>query len=169
MEVDLWNEIKRQLEASGLFKVNLDSTEWDQYKDEAFEGHVQHYGMGWFPDFPDADNYLRRSCAMAVSSSTATPTRRSTRRSTSELATDDAAKREEAFGDVQDAEALTFRWIPLWEGKQVAAVREGVEGVEKTFDPAFLFRFWLITKKESANRMSRAGSLPGLCPRHGSR
>ena len=41
VEVDLWNEIKRQLEASGLFKVNLDSTEWDQYKEEAFdEGHV---------------------------------------------------------------------------------------------------------------------------------
>jgi hypothetical protein len=24
-----------------------------------------------------------------------------------------------------------------------------VEGVEKTFDPAFQFRFWLVTKKES--------------------
>ena len=41
VEADLWNEIKRQLEESGLFKVNLDSTEWDQYKEEAFEqGHV---------------------------------------------------------------------------------------------------------------------------------
>ena len=37
--------------------------------------------------------------------------------------------------------------IPLWEGKQVAAVRDGVEGVEKTFDPAFQFRFWVVTKK----------------------
>jgi hypothetical protein len=24
-----------------------------------------------------------------------------------------------------------------------------VEGVDKTFDPAFQFRFWLVTKKES--------------------
>jgi peptide/nickel transport system substrate-binding protein len=30
----------------------------------------------------------------------------------------------------------------------VAAVREGVEGVEETFDPAFQFRFWLVTKQE---------------------
>ena len=59
VEVDLWNEIKRQLEGSGLFKVNLDSTEWDQYKDEAFaKGTYYFYGLGWFPDYPDADNYL---------------------------------------------------------------------------------------------------------------
>ena len=51
--------------------------------------------------------------------------------------------------------------IPLWEGKQVAAVREGVEGVEETFDPAFLFRFWLVTKKAELDGVSRAGSLRG--------
>ena len=66
-----------------------------------------------------------------------------------ELAADDSAVREEAFGKIQDIQAEDVPVIPFWEGKQVAAVREGVEGVEKTFDPAFLFRFWLVTKKES--------------------
>jgi diaminohydroxyphosphoribosylaminopyrimidine deaminase/5-amino-6-(5-phosphoribosylamino)uracil reductase len=47
------------------------------------------------------------------------------------------------------AEARDVPLIPIWEGKQIAAVRDGVEGVEKTFDPAFQFRFWLVTKKES--------------------
>ena len=36
--------------------------------------------------------------------------------------------------------------IPIWQGDQVAAVRDGVNGVEDTFDPAFIFRFWLISK-----------------------
>ena len=58
-EADMWNEIKRQLDGTNLFKVNLDSTEWDQYKEEAFaKGTYYMYGLGWFPDFPDADNYL---------------------------------------------------------------------------------------------------------------
>ncbi len=65
-----------------------------------------------------------------------------------EVGSEDAAEREEAFGVVQDKQAEDVPVIPLWEGKQVAAVREGVEGVEKTFDPAFQFRFWLVTKKE---------------------
>ena len=50
---------------------------------------------------------------------------------------------------VQDAEAKDVPLIPIWEGKQIAAIGEGVEGVEKTFDPAFQFRFWLVTKKKS--------------------
>jgi peptide/nickel transport system substrate-binding protein len=150
VEVDLWNEIKRQLEASGLFKVSLDSTEWDQYKEEAFtKGTYYFYGLGWFPDYPDADNYLApfmRDGGFFVNGYKNADVDKAL---DTELASSDDAKRQEAFGVVQDAEAKDVPLIPLWEGKQIAAVRDGVEGVEKTFDPAFQFRFWLVTKKES--------------------
>jgi peptide/nickel transport system substrate-binding protein len=150
VEVDLWNEIKRQLEASGLFKVNLDSTEWDQYKDEAFDkGTYYFYGLGWFPDYPDADNYLAPFLRDGGFFQNGYSSKVVNDALDEELATDDSAKREEAFGVVQDESAKDVPVIPLWEGKQIAAIRDGVEGVEKTFDPAFQFRFWLVTKKES--------------------
>jgi peptide/nickel transport system substrate-binding protein len=149
IDPDLWNELKRQLEGSGLFKVNLDSTEWDQYKEEYPKGTYYFYGLGWFPDYPDADNYLSpfmRDGGFFVNGYSNKDVNAAL---DEEIATDDQEKRQEAFGTVQDAEAKDVPLIPLWEGKQVAAIRDGVEGVEKTFDAAFLFRFWLVTKKES--------------------
>ena len=53
-----YNEIKRQLEATGLFKVNLQSTDLDTYIDERVKDTYPIYQLGWFPDFVDADNYL---------------------------------------------------------------------------------------------------------------
>jgi peptide/nickel transport system substrate-binding protein len=150
VEVDLWNEIKRQLEASGLFKVSIDSTEWDQYKQEAFEkGTYYFYGLGWFPDYPDGDNYLSPFMRDGGFFVNGYSNKEVNEALDTELKSDDEAERTEAFAVVQDAEARDVPLIPLWEGKQIAAIREGVEGVEKTFDPAFQFRFWLVTKKES--------------------
>jgi peptide/nickel transport system substrate-binding protein len=150
VEVDLWNELKRQLEATGLFKVKIDSTEWDQYKDEAFAKHTYYfYGLGWFPDYPDADNYLAPFLRDGGFFQNGYSNKEVNDLLDSELKTDDQDKRTEAFEKIQDIEAKDVPIIPLWEGKQVAAVREGVEGVEKTFDPAFQFRFWVVTKKSS--------------------
>jgi peptide/nickel transport system substrate-binding protein len=147
-EVDLWNEIKRQLEASGLFKVKLDSTEWTQYKDAAFAKHQYYfYGLGWFPDYPDGDNYLAPFMRDGGFFQNGYSSKEVDDALDSELKTDDEAKRADAFGTVQDIEAKDVPLIPIWEGKQVAAVKDGVEGMEKTFDSAFQLRFWLVTKK----------------------
>src|SRR4051812_12498577 len=150
VEVDLWNELKRQLEASGLFKVKLDSTEWDQYKDEAFDkGTYYFYGLGWFPDYPDGDNYLAPFMRDGGFFQNGYSSKEVDDALDKELASDDETARTDAFGVVQDAEAKDVPLIPIWEGKQIAAIRDGVEGVDKTFDPAFQFRFWLVTKKAS--------------------
>jgi peptide/nickel transport system substrate-binding protein len=150
VEVDLWNEIKRQLEASGLFKVKLDSTEWTQYKDAAYAKHQYYfYGLGWFPDYPDGDNYLAPFMRDGGFFQNGYSNKEVDDALDTELQESDETKRTDAFGVVQDAEAKDVPLIPLWEGKQIAAIKDTVSGVEKTFDPAFQFRFWLVTKKES--------------------
>jgi peptide/nickel transport system substrate-binding protein len=49
--------IKNQLERSGLFTVDLQSTEWTQYVKEKSTSYPL-YQQGWFADYPDSDNYL---------------------------------------------------------------------------------------------------------------
>ena len=55
---DMFGEIKRQLEAGGLFKIQLKSAAWEQYKADYAAGAYHAWQLGWFPDFPDTDNYL---------------------------------------------------------------------------------------------------------------
>src|SRR6476646_2509823 len=51
--------IKDQLESSGLFKVNLQSTEYVQYSEDRVKDVYPAYQLGWFPDFSDAESYLK--------------------------------------------------------------------------------------------------------------
>ncbi len=43
--------IKQQLEATGLFQVNLQSTIWDQYSKARVNDEYPAYQLGWFPDY----------------------------------------------------------------------------------------------------------------------
>ena len=38
--------------------MTLKSTEWDQYSNAAVTDQYPAYQLGWFPDYPDADNYV---------------------------------------------------------------------------------------------------------------
>ena len=49
---------RSKLEESGLFTVNLQSTEWVQYSKDRVADLYPAYQLGWFPDYSDADNYL---------------------------------------------------------------------------------------------------------------
>ena len=53
---DEYVEIQRALNASKLFKVTLKSAEWAQYSG-ALGKTYGAFQLGWFPDYPDADDY----------------------------------------------------------------------------------------------------------------
>ena len=68
------------------------------------------------------------------------------RSQTVRLRTTNADKRATAFDQIQSLAAKDAPTIPVWQGGQVAAVRDGVNGVEDTFDAAYLFRLWVLSK-----------------------
>ena len=147
LSADEYAEIKRSLEESGLFTVNLKSTEWDAYTEAAFTGQYPAYQLGWFPDYPDADNYL----ASFYSSDTFLANGYSNERVDElidvERASTDQGERVAAFEEIQQIAAEDVSIVPIWQGDQIGAVRAGVTGVEDTFDASFIFRYWLIGKE----------------------
>jgi peptide/nickel transport system substrate-binding protein len=143
---DEYAEIKRQLDDSGLFEVSLKSTEWSQYSEAAFTDKYPQYQLGWFPDYPDADDYTNSFYAKDSFLNTHYLNPEMERLLAEEKETTDEAVRSRAFEQIQQIGAEDAPTIPIWQGDQVAGVRDGVTGVEDTFDPSFIFRFWLINK-----------------------
>lgn len=157
-----YNEVKRQLEATGLFKVSLQSTEWDTYSAERVKDTYPIYQLGWFPDFVDADNYLLNFLATNnfvhahYCDGTATGKPIGSNRPCDKDKLESLLTKEEttpgqarfqAIEQIQQKLATgQLPYIPLLSGNQVAVVRDNISGVQDTLDPTYQFRFWLFSK-----------------------
>lgn len=143
---DEYGLIKSQLEASGLFKVDLQSTEYVQYSKDRVKDAYPVYQLGWFPDYSDADNYLTpffsKNNFLANHYDSATVQKLISE----QLVETDKAKRAELIGQIQDTEAKDLSTLPFLQGSQVAVVGSTVSGADQTLDASFKFRYAALSK-----------------------
>ncbi|MGH3499995.1 MAG: ABC transporter substrate-binding protein, partial [Nocardioidaceae bacterium] len=144
--VDEATEIKRQLDASGLFNVTMKSAEWTQYQTLYKQDAYDMYILGWFPDFLDADNYLAPFMVNGGFYANGYTNPEANKLVADEEGSPDASKRESDFEQLQKIAAEDVPFIPTWVGKNTAVYGPGVKGVESTLDPSFIMRFWKLTK-----------------------
>ncbi len=138
--------IKDQLEADGLFTVNLQTTEWVQYSEDRTADVYPAYQLGWFPDYSDADNYLTPFFLTEnfLGNHYANPEVDSM--ILEQAVTADPAQRTELIGQIQEAVAADLSTLPYLQGAQVAVVGADVEGAEDTLDASFKFRYGALSK-----------------------
>lgn len=141
---DEYTEIQRALDASGLFKVTLKSAEWAQYS-SALGKTYGAFQLGWFPDYPDADDYTVSfyQTGSFFSNGYSNP------------AMDSLIKKERAatgtarysyLKQMQMLGAKDLPTIPYWQGNMIVAAQKNVQGIDNTLDAAYYMRFWLISK-----------------------
>ena len=142
--------IKDQLESSGLFTVNLQSTEYVQYSKDRVADVYPAYQLGWFPDFSDADNYLT---PFFLNTDTSTAFLQNHYKNDAinaliqqEVTTQDPAAREKLIEQIQTDEAKDLATVPFLQGAQVAVVGKDVQGTQDTLDAAFKFRYGVLSK-----------------------
>lgn len=137
--------VKKQLEADGLFKVDLKSTEWVTYQKQRVTDYPA-YQLGWFPDYSDADNYLSPFFAKDNFLSNNYDNPAVDKLISEQRGMADAAERTKAIEDLQTMVAKDLSTLPLLQGAQVAVAGKDVQGVEKTLDPSFKFRLGVLSK-----------------------
>jgi peptide/nickel transport system substrate-binding protein len=142
--------IKDQLETSGLFTVDLQSTEYVQYSKDRVADVYPAYQLGWFPDFSDADNYLTPFFLNTPESTAFLQNHYSNPAINTliqqEVTTQDAAARTQLIEQIQTEEAKDLATVPYLQGSQVAVVGKDVQGTEDTLDAAFKFRYGVLSK-----------------------
>jgi len=146
VSADEYAEIKHELDDSGLFDVTLKSTEWNQYSTAAFTDKYPVYQLGWFPDYPDADDYTASFYSKDSFLNDHYSNPEMEKLLAQEKASTNTSEREQAFAKIQDIGAKDAPTVPVWQGKQIAVAQDDIHGIEETFDPSFIFRYWLITK-----------------------
>ncbi|GAA1062216.1 ABC transporter substrate-binding protein [Agromyces bracchium] len=138
--------IKDNLEASGLFTVNLQSTEWVQYSDDRVADLYPAYQLGWFPDYSDADNYLSPFFLTENFLANHYENPEVNDLILEQSVTGDPDARAALIGEIQDKVAADLSTIPYMQGAQIAVVGADVEGAEDTLDASFKFRYAALSK-----------------------
>ncbi|WP_181793463.1 ABC transporter substrate-binding protein [Streptomyces sp. WELS2] len=135
--------LQKQLNDSGLFDVTVQGHPWSTFRPAEQKGEYDVYGMGWFPDFPDADNFLApfldkdNFLGSPYSDSTIQHTLiPQSRREADRLG---ASK---SLTEIQNRVAEDVPVLPLWQGKQYVAARDDITGTAYALNSSSTLQLW---------------------------
>ncbi|MHC3472284.1 ABC transporter substrate-binding protein [Streptomyces sp. 7R007] len=145
-----FEELKRQLDGSGLFSVTLKSRPWKTYVTGYQNGEYPVFGRGWFPDFPDPDNFV----APFVGDQNALGTPYPAPEITGQLLPQSRRESDRAnvvkeFEQAQRILVNDARLLPLWQGRQYVAASDDISGAEQALDPSTIMMMWTLYRKTS--------------------
>src|SRR5918993_677414 len=133
--------IKDQLESSGLFTVNLQTTEWVQYSEARTADVYPAYQLGWFPDYSDADNYITPFFLIENFLGNHYVNQEVNDLIIEQASTLDPAARTAIIEEIQQKVAADLSTVPYLQGAQVAVTGTDVTGADETLDASFKFRY----------------------------
>ncbi|MFI0713864.1 ABC transporter substrate-binding protein [Streptomyces inhibens] len=136
--------LQRQLNSTKLFDVSIKGVDsWQQFRTDALDGKYTVYNMGWFPDIPDADNYI--APFIGKQNWLGSPYRNSKVESQLIPASRQQTDRNAAgtaFKQAQDIIAEDVPLLPLWQGKQYVAARDDITGIQWALNSASGLQIW---------------------------
>ncbi|MFG3006090.1 ABC transporter substrate-binding protein [Streptomyces calvus] len=138
-----FEQLSKQLNNSGLFETDIEGTPWSTFRPAGQKGKYDVYGMGWFPDYPDADgflapfldedNFLNSPYANTEIRNDLIP---ESRRQADRLSASDS------LTEIQDIVAADVPVLPLWQGKQYVAARDDITGTAYTLNSSSALQLW---------------------------
>ncbi|MFE7544802.1 ABC transporter substrate-binding protein [Streptomyces platensis] len=140
--------LQGQLNRTKLFDISIKGVDsWQQFRTDALDGKYSVYNMGWFPDIPDADNYI--APFIGKQNFLGSPYRNGKIESQLIPSSRQQSDRNAAgsdFKQAQDIIADDVPLLPLWQGKQYVAARDDITGLEWALNSASGLQIWELSR-----------------------
>jgi peptide/nickel transport system substrate-binding protein len=138
--------VKRSLEDTGRFTVNVQNVEWAEYGTKRKAGELPVFLMGWYPDYLDEDDYLEPFADPNVFDPAKWDDPAMLALVHKEQITPAGPERTKIIKDAQAYMAEQVPYVPMYQINQFAAAQSNVKGI--VLDPIQIFRYWLISKSK---------------------
>ncbi|MFF4900370.1 ABC transporter substrate-binding protein [Streptomyces sp. NPDC001068] len=136
--------LKKQLEAGGLFKVDVKGYEWTAFQKSWAAGKMDAWAVGWVADYPDPDTFGAALVGSGSTMSTGYSSADVDRHIRSSQQYADRARTEADFRDIQTDVANDVPLLPLWQRRDYVVSDEDVVGTQYLTDSTGLFRLWSL-------------------------
>ncbi|MEV0266229.1 ABC transporter substrate-binding protein [Streptomyces sp. NPDC050617] len=136
--------LRRQLEATGLFKVSVKWVEWKKFQEGYAKGEYDAYCVGWLADFPDPDTFTAplvgadSSLHSGYRDSRVDQLIRDTERE------DLRGRTATNFRTIQKTVAQDVPMLPLWQKKDYVLSGKSISGTQYLSDGTSIWRLWKL-------------------------
>jgi peptide/nickel transport system substrate-binding protein len=138
-------ELKRELETDGLFKVTVKGYEWTDFQERWTSGKLDAYAVGWVADYPDPDTFGSPLVGYDATMNTGYRSRTVDQLIQASQQYADRGEATEDFRELQQVVARDVPVIPLWQAKEYVVSSEDVGGGQYLSDGTGVFRLWRLT------------------------
>ncbi|WP_320775721.1 ABC transporter substrate-binding protein [Streptomyces sp. CRN 30] len=138
-----FEQLQKQLNDSGLFDIDIKGTPWETFRPAEQDGKYDVYGMGWFPDFPDADSFIAPFLDKGNTLNSPYANSKIINNLIPESRREaDRLSAAESLTDIQDIIADDVPLLPLWQGKQYVATRDDITGTSYVLNSSSSLQLW---------------------------
>ncbi|MFI8102423.1 ABC transporter substrate-binding protein [Streptomyces sp. NPDC086023] len=136
-------EIKQQLEETGLFKVTVDvQPDWTAFQKKYAAGGFDAYTIGWIADFPDPDNFTAPLVGADSSMNNGFSDPAVQQLITRTQSYSDRGMAANDFRELQRLIAQKVPMMPIWQKKDYVISRDAVTGAQNLSDGTGVWRLW---------------------------
>lgn len=139
-------ELRRQLEATGLFKVSAKPVEWKKFQKEYAAGKFDAYTVGWLPDYPDPDTFSQPLVGRDSSLHNGYSSKKIDALISATLQYSDRSRTSMDYKELQALVGEDVPLVPLWQKKDYVVSTTDVSGSQYLSDGTGIWRLWELRR-----------------------